>query len=122
MISEDSVSAHAVDIRFHRIVRQIPDVVHPPAVDAAHVVMPIEIAVEAGLGAGDLELPDDAHPGQQLQIAVDCRQAELRQTSPGDFVQLRRRRVRAEISQFFEHHLALSSITVEFLGGHALPF
>ncbi len=65
------------------------------------------IGIEAGLAAGMLFFLDQAHPCQQIEIAVDRAKTDPRQPPPDELVEFYRRRVGSNRLQFLENHLAL---------------
>jgi hypothetical protein len=86
------------------------DIIHPPALAAADVMVFPGVTVEAGLSPAVFELADDSGSGQQLQIAIHGSEADPGQTAPDPFVELGGGRMVPVPAQLFENDLTLGGV------------
>jgi len=77
------------------------DIVHPAALTAPDVVMVRCSGVETPLGARNIHFPNQAFVGQDLQIAVHGRDADLGKLVSNQTVQFFGSGVARELPEFF---------------------
>jgi hypothetical protein len=94
------------------------NIVQPPTLDAANVVVPLDISVESSLAAAEIELLDRPQPGEQFQIAIHGPKADLWQPAPHDLVKPGSGRVRCELLEFLKNHQPLPGTSLELEIGH----
>lgn len=118
-MAKQFITAQIMIFRLRKIKGGRHDVVHPSTADAAEVVVCGGVGIETSIAPGVLELLNQPHAGQQVKVAVDRAQAQLRQSPPDKFVKLDRRWMGSNGLQFFENNLSLSRIS---MAAARLPF
>jgi hypothetical protein len=89
-VPEDAVT---VEIMLHtpqKVKLAAVNIVYPAALDATHVLMGGQIAIESSLFAAELQLLYYARPSQQIEIAIHGPKTDLGQPLADDLIQTHR--------------------------------
>lgn len=93
-------------------------IVNPAAQVTAHMIMNMGRAVKTLLGAANIQFLNNAAPGHDLKIAVDCAQADFWQPLAHHLVEYVGSGMRGQAAQLVENDLALpgysETVTVEW--------
>ena len=81
LVPEDPVVHGAARLLLEARVDGHGKVVDPPAAEAADVIVPPGVAVEARRMASSMDLADDSQLRQPLEVAVDGAEADTRETA-----------------------------------------
>lgn len=87
------------------------DIAQTAAAITEYVVMSLGVAVIAALGAIMIQTHNQVVPGQQVEIAIDCGQADARQALAHPLEQVISGGVTTHVPQFFEYYLSLPGVT-----------
>jgi len=71
----DVVTGKTLNLPLDEILRQAVSIVHPPAVDAPHMVVLLRVTIEPGLCPAYIELLNHAVLRQQLKVPINSAQA-----------------------------------------------
>jgi len=107
-MADDFEPGEFLRLGLHIEIRGESQVVNPAAFDAADMVMNMGCAVEALLGAADVELLDDAALGHDFEITIYRAQADLGQPLANHLVEGVGGWVRGNATQLIEDDLPLS--------------
>ena len=121
-IVENLITARIIGVTPQKVKGWAVNIVHPAALHAADVIVAVDIAVEPGLLAADIEFLDHSRASQQLQVAVDSAQTDLGQAAADDLIQPHGGRVRCELLEFLQDDLPLPGVALGSLGIHGVTY
>jgi hypothetical protein len=112
MTGNDFKTAGGSDVVHRRLGRPIVDIRHGSAVDAADVLMMLDIAVEPGLTPAALQPLDHARLRKLVEIPIDRPEADAGHPPADDIEQVRRGGMGGEAAEFLEDQLPLSGVSL----------
>jgi hypothetical protein len=110
MITSDIIVVQTHVLLLHYIFREIMQVVYGSTLGATRMMMGHDFGIESGVRAAQIKLPDSLVSSQQLQIAVNCSQADPGQPFPHNPVQFCCGRMRPKYPQLLKNNLPLPCV------------